>query len=326
MIENNLVVQANALIEACYSMTLEEQRVLLYCISKIDSRQMIEENKEFVVPADEMQDLFFQQHSRMASYDALRLASERLFRREARIKFDENHSLLTHFVQHIFFDKEKKEVRILFAEALKPYLSQLESHFTAYKIKNIVHLKSAYAVRFYQFLCEWQGLGKTMEIMNWEKLNEILGSNYKTFGHFKAKVLDVAVEQINIYTDFQVAYALQKTGRRISHIQFQWELKNKPANIEQRKIENQVAKTRRLQAELQQAQKELTDKAMSALESLPRGTQFLDDKDIIYTIDTQDPISIYRTDEDGHKFYVSNIAKFAREWYLDGKLQLHFTD
>ena len=70
------------------------------------------------------------------------------------------------------------------------------------------------------------------------------------------------------------------------------------------------------------AQKELTDKAMSALESLPRGTQFLDEKDIVYTIDTQDPISIYRTDEDGHRFYVSNIEKFAREWFLDGKLEL----
>lgn len=324
--EKNLVVQANALIEASYSMTINEQRLLMACISQIDSRKAIEEGKEFILTVQQAQDLFFQESDRVTAYLMLQRTSEQLFRREARIKLDENRELLTHFVQSVVFDKDKKEIRVLFAEKIKPYLSQLESNFTKYRLENIVHLKSAYAVRFYQLLCEWQGQGREMDIVSFEHCNEMLGSNYKLFGDFKRKVLDVAVEQINIYTDFVVEYSLKKTGRKFTHIQLRWAMKNKPENIEQRKIENQVAKTRRLQAELQQAQKELTDKAMSALESLPRGTQFLDDKDIIYTIDTQDPISIYRTDEDGHRFYVSNIPKFAREWYLDGKLQLHFTD
>lgn len=322
--KNNLVVQSNVLVEASYSMTLNEQKVLMACISQIDSRSKIEEGKEFVLPIQQAQDLF--QDDRDTAFKKLKRSSEQLFRREVRIQIDENRELLTHFVRSVLFDKEQAEIRIIFSEDIKPYLSQLEQHFTSYKLKNIVQLKSAYAVRLYQFICEWHGQGKDMEIMAWEKLNTILGSNYKTFDNFRRRILDVAVEQINIYTDFQVAYALQKTGRRISHIQFQWELKNKPANIEQRKIENQVAKTRRLQAELQQAQKELTDKAMSALESLPRGTQFLDEKDCIYTIEATNPLLIYTTDKDGHKFYVSNTEKFAREWYLDGKLQLHFTD
>lgn len=307
-------------------MTINEQRLLMMCISKVDSRRTIEENQEFAITVQEAQDLFFQEADRKASYQMLKRSSEKLFRREARIHLDENRELLTHFVQQVVFDKEKKEIRILFAKGIIPYLSQLESHFTSYKLKNIVQLKSAYAVRLYQLLCEWQGQGMSMNSFEFEKLNEMLKTKYKAFYDFKRNVLDIAVEQINIYTDFQVAYALHKTGRRVSHIQFQWELKNKPESIKQRKIENSIAKTRRLQAELEQAQKELTDKAMSALESLPRGTQFLDDKDIIYTIETQDPISIYRTNEDGHRFYVSNIPKFAREWYLDGKLQLHFTD
>ena len=324
--KNNLVTQSNALVEASYAMTLDEQRLLMQCISKIDGRKIIEEKQEFTITVEEARDLFYQDSDRKAAYNSLKNASERLFRREARIVFDENREMLTHFVQHIVFDREKKEVRILFTETIRKYISQLEHHFTSYKLKNIVQLKSAYAVRIYQLFCEWQGQGKNQQFIDWQDLNQKLCTTHKTFSNFKSRVLDVAIEQINIYTDFQVAYALQKTGRRVSHIQFQWELKEKPESIKQRKIENSIAKTRRLQAELQQAQKELTDKAMSALESLPRGTQFLDDKDIIYTIETQGPISIYRTDEDGHRFYVSNIPKFAREWYLDGKLQLHFTD
>ena len=320
--KENIVTQSNSLIEASYSMTINEQRLLMSCISKIDSRQILENGKEFVITVKEAQDLFFQEADRQAAYRMLKRSAEQLFRREARIHLDENRELLTHFVQQVIFDKEKKEIRILFAEALKPYLSQLEGHFTSYKLKNIVQLKSAYAVRFYQLLCEWQGQGMSMNFIEFLKLNEMLKTKYKAFNDFKRNVLDVAIEQINIYTDFQVNYSLQKTGRKVSHIQLQWELKEKPENIEQRKIENQVAKTRRLQAELEQAQKELTDKAMSTLESLPRGTAFTDKNGHIYTIETTNPMAIYRTDEQGYKLYISNIPKFACEWFLDGKFEL----
>lgn len=321
--ENNLVTQSNTLIEACYSMTINEQRLLMACISKIDSRQILEDGKEFVITVQEAQDLFFQEADRKNSYHMLRLSAERLFRREARIHLDENRELLTHFVQQVIFDKEKKEIRVLFAKGLKPYLSQLEGHFTSYKLKNIVQLKSAYAVRFYQLLCEWQGQGMSMHILDFDKINKMLSTPYKLFGDFKKKVLDVAVEQINIYTDFQVEYSLKKTGRKVSHIQLHWQMKEKPENIEQRKIENEKAKAIRLKQELEETQRKLHFQALDRLSSLPIGTTFIDDRDNMYILKELEPLEIGRINHNtGYYEKIRDIGKFADNWFLNGTVKI----
>ncbi|MBQ6975657.1 MAG: replication initiation protein [Selenomonadaceae bacterium] len=313
--ENNLVTQANALIEASYSMTINEQRLLLACISQIDSRQAIEEGKEFVLTVQQAQDLFFQDSDRMAAFQMLQRSAEHLFRREVRITLDENRELLTHFVQAVTFDKVKKEIRVLFAEKIKPYLTQLENNFTKYRLANIVHLKSAYAVRFYQLLCEWQGQGRDMEILSFEKINEMLGSPYTEFGKFRKYVLDIAVEQINIYTDFVVHYAQQKTGRKVSHIQLRWEIKDKPENIEHRKIQNKQQKALRLKKELEQAEQELIADAVQAFESLANGTQFIDADGVEWIKKDNLPCTV----KDNR---YGSVSVFARQWFINQKIKI----
>ena len=322
----NLVVKSNSLIEARYSLSLAAQRVFATAISTIDSRQKIEQEEYVEITRKQVEDLFGDSKN---TYYTLKQGSTDLVKSTMTIMTDENKGVFTGWLQSYRFDDNEQTLSVLFSREVIPYISQLQSNFTRYKLKNIVHLTSVYAIRLFEYCCMWLGQGQYLHEFKLNEFREMLGvtkDKYKQFSELKTRVINKAIEQINIYTDFQVEVAFIRLGRSVSRIQLRIETKEKPESIKQRKIENQVAKTRRLQAELQQAQKELTDKAMSALESLPRGTQFLDDKDIIYTIDTQDPISIYRTDEDGHRFYVSNIAKFAREWYLDGKLQLHFTD
>lgn len=323
----NLVVKANSMIEARYSLSLSAQRVFATAISTIDSRQKIEAEQYVEISQQAIKDLFGEVTSN--TYYTLKQGLDDLIKGSVTIMAGEEKGTVTNWIQSYRFDNRTQSLEVLFTREVIPYISQLNSNFTKYKLKNLVKLTSVYAVRLFEYCCMWLGQERYLNEFSLKDFREMLGvpkGKYQQFGQLKDRVIATAVDQINIYTDFTLEVAFRKAGRSFSHIQLRLNIKEKPESIKQRKFENKIAKTRRLQAELQQAQKELTDKAMSALESLPRGTQFLDDKDIIYTIDTQDPISIYRTDEDGHRFYVSNIAKFAREWYLDGKLQLHFTD
>ena len=313
--KNNLVTQSNALIEASYSMTINEQRLLLACISQIDSRTAIEDGKEFVLTVQQAQDLFYQEDDRKSAYRMLKRAVEQLFRREARIMLGDNRELLVHFVQSVEFDGDKAEIRILFAEKIRPYLSQLESNFTKYRIENIVNLKSAYAVRFYQLLCEWQGQGRDMEILSLSHIEEMLNSKYKNFADFKKRVLDVAVEQINIHTDFWLEYALQKSGRKVSHIQLQWALKEKPEDLKLRKLENSIAKAGRLRKELKQAEQELLQDAIQEFDALPNGTKFID-ADGVEWIKKDDLPCTLKDNRYG------SVSVFARQWFINQKIKI----
>ena len=51
-------------------------------------------------------------------------------------------------------------------------------------------------------------------------------TEYKAMNHFKARVLDVAIKQINEHTDITVKYEQHKRGRSISGFSFTFTQKN----------------------------------------------------------------------------------------------------
>ena len=83
--DNNLVVKANELVLASYAMTRHEQNLLIACISQIDSRKAIEDDKSFVITVEQAKDLFYDNKSADNAYRDLQTASERLFDRKVRL-------------------------------------------------------------------------------------------------------------------------------------------------------------------------------------------------------------------------------------------------
>lgn len=94
----NLVVKSNELITASYAMTVNEQRLLLACISQIDSRQKLEGDAVFTLTVEQARDLFYSRGDQRHAYRDLQVAAERLFERKVRIDLGGNEELLTRFV------------------------------------------------------------------------------------------------------------------------------------------------------------------------------------------------------------------------------------
>ena len=135
----NLVVKSNELITASYAMTVNEQRLLLACISQIDSRQKLEGDAVFTLTVEQARDLFYSRGDQRHAYRDLQVAAERLFERKVRIDLGGNEELLTRFVQTVRFSHDVHKVELRFATGILPYLSQLEQNFTQYRMSNIVH-------------------------------------------------------------------------------------------------------------------------------------------------------------------------------------------
>ena len=102
----NLVVKSNELITASYAMTVNEQRLLLACISQIDSRKKLEGDAVFTLTVEQARDLFYTRGDQRNAYRDLRVAAERLFERKVRIDLGSNKELLTRFVLSVRFSHD----------------------------------------------------------------------------------------------------------------------------------------------------------------------------------------------------------------------------
>lgn len=218
--DNNLVVKANELVLASYAMTRHEQNLLIACISQIDSRKAIEDDKSFVITVEQAKDLFYDNKSADNAYRDLQTASERLFDRKVRLDIGDGKELLTRFVQSVVFDPNHGAVTLRFATDIKPYLSQLEKNFTQYRLANVVQLTSQHAVRLYELIVCWAGQGQRYKELEMDEFRHFMGldGKYKQFGELKRYVLTPASEQINESTDFGVKISFRKVGRTYRYI------------------------------------------------------------------------------------------------------------
>jgi len=219
--ENRLVVKSNDLISANYSLNLNEQKMVLYAITKLDKNKdkfnAIDLNiREFI----ELLDITDR------NYEQIRNIARGLRRKEIIIDTD-RFEYITGWFSGVTFDKSNGDMTIRFDDDLVPYLLKLKEKFTRYELKNILSLKSAYSIRVYELLKQYENIGKRE--FKLEKLKECLGlkkDEYSRIYDFERRVLKVAKEEINRDTDIKIDYEKIKTGRKITSISFTIEPKD----------------------------------------------------------------------------------------------------
>ncbi len=222
-LSDNLVVQSNDLLVFACNMTLKEKQVFLACVSQVDSRNTLEEGREFVLTVEQAQGLFYTETNKMHAYRDLKAVADRLMQRVAVIKLSETKTLKTYFVQAVTFDDETASISLLFADKIKPYISEIESNFTKYKLAQIKQMNNKNAVRLFELCTMWLGQANTpyvVKMFELDELRELLGQlgRYRQFGELK-KMLTKAVQQLNESTDISVKLAYKKQRASYKYVQ-----------------------------------------------------------------------------------------------------------
>ena len=108
-------------------------------------------------------------------------------------------------------------------------ITRLEEQFTKYDIEQISSLSSAYAVRLYELLICWRSTGKTpvIELAEFRKRIGVLDTEYTRTDNLKMRVIELALKQINDYTDITASYEQHKKGRVITGFSFKFKQKKK---------------------------------------------------------------------------------------------------
>lgn len=169
------------------------------------------------------------------AYAVMREASEGLFNRyvvyhDKNPKTGRDRSFKGRWVDKIGYEKGSGYVYVRFSSEVIPLITRLEEQFTSYEIEQVAKLTSGYAIRLYELLIQWRSTGKTpvFELMNFRSQLGVDETKYKQMSNFKIYVLDIALKQINKYTDITVKYQQQKKGRKIVGFKFLFKVKSKP--------------------------------------------------------------------------------------------------
>lgn len=219
MNENYLVTQGNNLIEARHKkpLTAREQKIILTMVSMIEPSD--KDFKDYMISIrdfHEMLGLEGREH-----YTEIKTVVESLMTKVVEIPLEDKGWLMTHWVSTARYIDGSGVIQLRFAPELKPYLLQLKTVFTSYKLNNILSLKSVYAIRLYELMKKWQPLAR------WEcpidSLREKLGASnksYNLYGNFKNKILIPAIKELNEQTDIFIQYKELKKGRKVDAIEF----------------------------------------------------------------------------------------------------------
>lgn len=217
-----LVVKDNALIQACHSLNLVPQRLIVLAIIEArESGTMIKAGGILKIKASDYVKTFSVSTKSGAAYRALKSAANELF--DATFKWqskDENGKQeinVSRFVQRVTYVEEAAYVKIMFSQDIMPLITRLDKRYTEYDLIQISDLKSGYSLRIFEMFMQWVG-NKTPPIINLEDFRERLGlldDKYATMGDFKKRVLDPSIEEINLKTNIEASYEQKKEGVKI---------------------------------------------------------------------------------------------------------------
>jgi len=221
--KNLTVCKANALIEAGYRLSLNEQRIILACIAQVDSREELLKTSKFEITVKDFSKRF--NLSEEATYSDLKEASKNLYSRSLTIynpypEQPELKKLETRWISSIGYMPDKGKLSLRFSIDILPYLGGLKGRFTKYELEHIGNMTSTYGIRLYELLMQWKSTGKREIEIEWLKKQFELDSSYERMDNLKRRVIDPAVKDINKHSNYAVSWEQRKTGRKVTHLTF----------------------------------------------------------------------------------------------------------
>ena len=230
--QNELVVKSNRLIEASYRLSLAEQRVVLLAIVEARRTQTgLSEADELEIRAVDYAEMFDVPKNK--AYEQTREASQTLFQRYVILygtdpKTGKEDKLTVRWVSSVRYVDGSGTLYLQFAQKIVPYITRLEKEFTRYKLEKVANMSSPYAIRLYELLIQWGSVGyREIELEQLRKILMVV-DEYKAIKDFKKRVIDVALSQINEFSDLTASYTQRKTGRVVTHLIFRFSQKEEP--------------------------------------------------------------------------------------------------
>ncbi|MBR5180806.1 MAG: replication initiation protein [Clostridiales bacterium] len=220
------VVKSNELIQkARYNLTVQQQKLVLFAISKIKKNDP--PDKVYELSIEEVCSVMGLEIDAGGTYykrikDDLLKLTNRLW-----VKFPDRESTIS-WIGDATIIPLSGTVYIRFHEKMARYLFELRNRYTQYQLYEVLVLKGKYSIRLYELLRSYLMQdelreGKEKEVdFTVDQLREYLCcESYKRWAEFDRCVIRKAVSEINQCSDIiKVSYDVLKHGKNVTRINF----------------------------------------------------------------------------------------------------------
>jgi len=219
------VVKANSMIQrARFHLSVQEQKVVLFLISKIKP-----DDDDFLTHSFSVAEFCRVcgiDYDNGKNYQNVKATLKNLSDKSVWA-MDGDWERLYRWIDQVSIYKKTGFIEIKLHNCMIPYLLHLQERFTQYELVHTIAMKSQYSIRMYELFKSYEYRGRCK--IGIDELKEMLfATNYVRFPHFKEKVLDIALREINTLTDLTITYTIIKIGRKYGQIEFDINIKKDP--------------------------------------------------------------------------------------------------
>ena len=201
--------QDNILTNARYEMTETEKNLLYMVVASV--RPDDPPSKLYQISVKEMAHISNQPE---VKFEAYKQASRRLMTRVVETTLENGDFLQTTFIASALYKSGKGIIEIELSQRIKPFYVNLHSKFTKIQLAASISLKSAYAKRIYELLCQYKNMPNKVFKKDLLGLKTMLcivdpktgKDSYAKWTHFEKAILAVASREINEHTELSFAY------------------------------------------------------------------------------------------------------------------------
>ena len=222
-LRNKTVVKANDLIQKSrFNLSLQQQKMLLFLISQVTPY-----DEEFSVYEFSIQEFCRVCGIDIASgknYQDVKQCIKDIADKSVWITVDGDgdEETLLRWIEKPYINNKSGVIKIRLDEDMKPYLLQLKENFTRYELVYTLYFKSKYSIRLYELAksIHFKELEEYRRAFTIDELKRLLGGEtYSEYRDFKRRVLDIAVNEINNYSDKRLSYETIKKGKSVVGIE-----------------------------------------------------------------------------------------------------------
>lgn len=217
------VVKGNELIQKNrFDLSLQEQKSIAYICSMIKPTSDSTYQLEYEFNIREYCRICGIDYDNGKNYIEVKGNLKKLADRSMWLTLENGSETLVRWLDRVTTNKRSGQAKIRIDDRLVPYLFDLKEKFTQYQLYNILAMKSAFSVRFYELFKSYKFQHtKKFDLDDLKKLLMVdTVKSYNRFPDFRRKVLDIALREINELTDLQVTYETITKGRKVVALEF----------------------------------------------------------------------------------------------------------
>lgn len=232
------VTMSNALTRAAHGLSLPEMKLMALAVSKMDSKSSAKVPDGY--GGTKIKTLVSELHAREYAeafgvsesdgYKMLEKAALSLMKKHVTFYTEEHKRGGKKLVETIKrvqwvgsseYIRQEGKIRIRWYDEIVPHLQDLRKHFTTYRLAQIKYLRHKSAVRLLALLERFKSTGEAdYSVEDFCMSIEAAPSLRKDFGQLRRRIIDPAVQELNLHSDWSIEYNARKTGKKVTHLHF----------------------------------------------------------------------------------------------------------